>query len=59
MTRPRPRLAIPARGEDGYAVVVTVTIALVLTMLLVVVLSQALHNNTATTVEARRSRALG
>jgi hypothetical protein len=59
MTRPRHRFAIPARGEDGYAVVVTVTIALVLTMLLVVVLSQALHNNTATTVEARRSRALG
>lgn len=59
MTRQRHRLAIRGGGEDGYAVVVSVTIALVLTMLLVVVLTQAVHNNTATTVEARRARALG
>jgi hypothetical protein len=49
----------PARGEDGYAMVVTVTIIMVLTMLLVVVLAQSLHNNTISTRGARRSAALG
>jgi hypothetical protein len=39
--------------------VVTITVITLLTLLLVVVLAQALHNNTATTVGARRSRALG
>jgi hypothetical protein len=47
------------KGEDGYAMVVTITVITILTMLLVVVLAQALHNNTATTFGARRSRALG
>ena len=59
MTRQPQRWTMPARGEDGYAMVVTVTVITILTLLLVVVLAQALHNNTATTVGARRSRALG
>jgi hypothetical protein len=59
MTRPRQRLTMPVSGEDGYALVVTVTIAMVLMMLLVVVVAQALHNNQATSFDARRSRALG
>jgi len=59
MTRQPHRLSTPVRGEDGYAMVVTVTVITILTLLLVVVLAQALHNNTATTVGARRARALG
>ena len=59
MTRQRHRLGTPVSGEDGYAMVVTVSVITILTLLLVVVLAQALHNNTATTVGARRSRALG
>jgi|GEM_PF-3418664 len=59
MTRQPQRLSTPVRGEDGYAMVVTVTVITILTLLLVVVLAQALHNNTATTGGARRSRALG
>jgi hypothetical protein len=51
--------ATDLRGEDGYAMVVTVTVILVLTMLLVVVLTQAEHNNTSSTRAARRSAALG
>jgi hypothetical protein len=47
------------RGEDGYAMVVTVTVILVLTMLLAVVLTQAEHNNSSSTRGARRSAALG
>jgi hypothetical protein len=47
------------RGEDGYAMIVTVTIIMVLTLLLVVVLAQSLHNNTSSTRGARRSAALG
>jgi hypothetical protein len=39
--------------------VVTITVITILTLLLTVVLAQALHNNTATTVGARRSGALG
>ncbi len=38
--------------------VVTINVITILTLLLVVVLAQALHNNIATTVAARRSRAL-
>ena len=49
----------PARGEDGYAMVVTVLIVMILTMLLTVVLAQGLHNNTATTRGYRRAQALG
>jgi Tfp pilus assembly protein PilX len=59
MNRQPHRLSTPVRGEDGYAMVVTVTVITILTLLLVVVLAQALHNNTATTGGARRSRALG
>lgn len=59
MTRPRHRYMMPIRGEDGYAMVVTVTIAMVLTLLLLVVVAQALHNNEASAFAARRSRALG
>jgi hypothetical protein len=59
MTRQPHRSTMPARGEDGYAMVVTVTVITIMTLLLVVVLAQALHNNTATTGAARRSRALG
>jgi hypothetical protein len=58
MTGRRPWLNA-TRGEDGYAMIVTVTIILVLTMLLVVVLTQAEHNNTISTRGARRSAALG
>jgi hypothetical protein len=58
MARRRQRLR-PARGEDGYAMIVTVTIIVILTMLLVVVLAQSLHNNTISTRGARRSAALG
>jgi hypothetical protein len=47
------------RGEDGYVMVVTVTVVAILTSLLGLVLTQALHNHTATTFDARRSRALG
>jgi len=50
---------MPWRGEDGYAMVVTINVITILTLLLVVVLAQALHNNAATTVGARRSQALG
>jgi hypothetical protein len=53
------RLTTSHRAEDGYAMVVTITVITILTLLLVVVLAQALHSNTATTVGARRSRALG
>jgi hypothetical protein len=48
----------PARGEDGYAMIVTVTVVMILTMLLVVVLGQAVHNNVATVYGARRATAL-
>jgi hypothetical protein len=59
MTRQPHRSTMSARGEDGYAMVVTVTVITILTLLLVVVLAQALHNNTASTGGVRRSRALG
>jgi Tfp pilus assembly protein PilX len=59
MTRQPHRSTMPARGEDGYAMVVTVTVITILTLLLVAVLAQALHNNTASTGGVRRSRALG
>jgi hypothetical protein len=58
MATRRPWLSA-TRGEDGYAMIVTVTIIMVLTMLLVVVLAQSLHNNTISTRGARRSAALG
>lgn len=48
----------PARGEDGYAMIVTVTIIMILALLLVVVLGVAVHNNAATTRGVRRSAAL-
>jgi hypothetical protein len=48
----------PTRGEDGYALIVTVTGMMILTMLLVVVLGQAVHNNVATVHGARRAAAL-
>jgi hypothetical protein len=54
----RPWLSA-TRGEDGYAMIVTVIVIMVLTMLLVVVLAQSLHNNTISTRGARRSAALG
>jgi hypothetical protein len=59
MTSQPRRSTTPSRGEDGYAMVVTVTVVAILTSLLGVVLAQALHNHTATTFDARRSRALG
>lgn len=55
--RPLPWTTSP-NDEEGYAMVVTINVITILTLLLVVVLAQALHNNTATTVAARRSRAL-
>ena len=58
MTGRRP-WPLARRGEDGYAMIVTVTIILVLSMLVVVVLVQAQHNNTISTRGARRSAALG
>jgi hypothetical protein len=58
MTGRRLRLTT-TRGEDGYAMIVTVTIIMVLTLLLVVVLAQSLHNNTISARGARRSAALG
>ncbi len=48
----------PAFGEDGYVMIVTVTVVMILTMLLVVVLGQALHNNAATVHGVRRAAAL-
>jgi hypothetical protein len=48
-----------SRGEDGYAMVVSITVVAILTSLLALVLTQALHNHTAATFDARRSRALG
>jgi len=56
-----PRLArlASARGEEGYVMVVTIIVVAILTGLLGVVLAQALHNHTAATFDARRSRALG
>jgi hypothetical protein len=58
MTGRRPRLRA-TRGEDGYAMIVTVTIIMILTLLLVVVLAQSQHNNTISTRAARRAAALG
>ena len=53
MARARYRLTMPVRGEDGYVMIVTVTITMILSLLLIVVLAQGLHNNTASTRSAR------
>jgi hypothetical protein len=58
MSREPHRLTMSGKGEDGYAMVVTISVITIMTVLLMVVLTQALHNNTATTFGARRSRAL-
>jgi hypothetical protein len=58
MSQPH-RLTTSPRGEDGYAMVVSITVTTILSLLLVVVLAQAVHQDTATTRSARRSRALG
>jgi hypothetical protein len=59
MTRRRYRCTLPAKGEDGYALVVTLTITMILLLLVVVVVAQALHSNQASSFNAQRSRALG
>ncbi len=59
MARPKQAPPRPVRGEDGYAMIVTVLIVMILSMLLTVVLVQGLHNNTATTYGYRRAQALG